>query len=57
MRYQTLLQDHIDNLVKLADGSFIYASTALRFIDDEDGSPTDRLSVVLSLGKVIDCLY
>jgi hypothetical protein len=54
------------NIVQLlaarSGGQFIYASTLLKFIDDEDYRPTDRLEIVLNaLGSAalaeLDQLY
>ena len=48
-----------DALVRLVNGSFIYAFTTLRFIDNayDNGSPTDRLTTVLNLRAGINPLY
>lgn len=50
-------QENLDVLVDSVDGSFVYASTILRFIGDKDGSPTEQLSVMLGIGQGIDRLY
>ena len=42
-------QQIIDFLVQKSSGQFIYASTVLKFIDDEFSRPTDRLDIVLGL--------
>ncbi|KAJ7925690.1 hypothetical protein B0H13DRAFT_1539908, partial [Mycena leptocephala] len=39
----------IDHLVSKSSGIFIYAATAIRFIDDEYGHPADKLAAVLHL--------
>jgi len=40
--------DVIDALVKKSDGYFIYASTVIKFVDEENESPEDRLDQVLN---------
>ncbi|KAF8143496.1 hypothetical protein K438DRAFT_1922448 [Mycena galopus ATCC 62051] len=42
-------QGPINNLVTKSSGTFIYAVTVLRYIDDEYSHPADRLGSVLSL--------
>ncbi|KAJ7925720.1 hypothetical protein B0H13DRAFT_1600253, partial [Mycena leptocephala] len=37
----------IDNLVNKSSGYFIYASTVIKFIDDKDFRPTERLKVIM----------
>jgi hypothetical protein len=37
----------IDLLVQKSSGQFIYASTVIKFVDDEYSRPTDRLDAVL----------
>ncbi|KAJ7478552.1 hypothetical protein FB451DRAFT_185231 [Mycena latifolia] len=39
----------VDHLVEKSSGIFIYATTMIRFIDDEYSHPADRLASVLSL--------
>jgi hypothetical protein len=39
----------IDHLVSKASGQFIYASTVIKFIDDDDYSPSEQLDIVLNL--------
>ncbi|KAJ7473209.1 hypothetical protein FB451DRAFT_290133 [Mycena latifolia] len=39
----------VDHLVNKSSGIFIYATTVIRFIDDEYSHPADRLASVLSL--------
>ncbi|KAF8129130.1 hypothetical protein K438DRAFT_878746 [Mycena galopus ATCC 62051] len=38
-----------DNLVQKSSGYFIYASTVIRFIDDKDFRPTERLQVITGI--------
>ncbi|KAJ7878058.1 hypothetical protein B0H13DRAFT_2346771 [Mycena leptocephala] len=55
----------LDNLVEKSSGYFIYASTVIKFIDDEYSRPTDRLAAVQNLTpsdpdapfEVLDQLY
>ncbi|KAJ7435917.1 hypothetical protein B0H11DRAFT_2295204 [Mycena galericulata] len=42
-------EDHINHLVKKSSGTFIYATTVIRYIDDEYSHPQERLESVLSL--------
>ncbi|KAF7377482.1 NACHT domain-containing protein [Mycena sanguinolenta] len=37
----------VDSLVQKSSGYFIYASTVIKFIDDEDFRPTERLKVIV----------
>ncbi|KAJ6551962.1 hypothetical protein B0H19DRAFT_1159485 [Mycena capillaripes] len=37
----------LDHLVKKSSGYFIYAATVIKFIDDEDCRPTERLDIVM----------
>jgi hypothetical protein len=39
----------LDELVKRASGQFIYPATVLKFVDDPDYRPTDRLEVITSI--------
>ncbi|KAJ7508047.1 hypothetical protein B0H11DRAFT_1848433 [Mycena galericulata] len=39
----------IENLVWKSSGYFIYASTVIKFIDDENFRPTDRLEIIMGL--------
>ncbi|KAJ7478091.1 hypothetical protein FB451DRAFT_1131448 [Mycena latifolia] len=41
--------EEIEHLVKKSSGVFIYATTVIRFIEDEYSHPADRLTLVLSL--------
>ncbi|KAJ7144278.1 hypothetical protein C8R44DRAFT_759693 [Mycena epipterygia] len=41
--------DALDHLVRKSSGIFIYATTVIRFVDDEYSHPADRLASVLSL--------
>ncbi|KAJ7855878.1 hypothetical protein B0H14DRAFT_2353009, partial [Mycena olivaceomarginata] len=41
--------DVVESLVKKSSGYFVYASTVIRFIDDKNFRPTERLVAVLSL--------
>ncbi|KAF9471535.1 hypothetical protein BDN70DRAFT_998589 [Pholiota conissans] len=44
--------DHdVDYIVKKASGQFIFAATAMKFIDDPRGDPVERLSIILGLSK------
>ncbi|KAI3611473.1 nwd2 [Moniliophthora roreri] len=56
----------LDQLVDKACGQFIYASTVLKFVDDEGSNPVTQLSIVLGLSppaesslpfKNLDILY
>ncbi|KAJ7186041.1 hypothetical protein C8R46DRAFT_389338, partial [Mycena filopes] len=42
-------QDAIEHLVKKSSGTFIYASTVVRYIEDEYSDPTEQLERVLGL--------
>jgi len=44
-------EDVIDTLVKKSEGYFIYASTVIKFIDEESFSPADRLDQVLNISN------
>ncbi|KAJ7089965.1 hypothetical protein C8R44DRAFT_720349, partial [Mycena epipterygia] len=37
----------VENLVKKSSGYFIYVSTVIKFIDDENFRPTDRLDIIM----------
>ncbi|KAJ7805577.1 hypothetical protein B0H14DRAFT_3771129, partial [Mycena olivaceomarginata] len=41
--------DTVDQLVRTSSATFIYATTVIRFIDDEYHHPADRLNSVLEL--------
>jgi hypothetical protein len=41
--------DTVDQLVRTSSATFIYATTVIRFIDDEYHHPADRLNSVLAL--------
>ncbi|KAJ7809367.1 hypothetical protein B0H14DRAFT_3881006 [Mycena olivaceomarginata] len=41
--------DTVDQLVRMSSATFIYATTVIRFIDDEYHHPADRLNSVLEL--------
>ncbi|KAJ7806263.1 hypothetical protein B0H13DRAFT_1669894, partial [Mycena leptocephala] len=41
--------DIIDQLVKKSSGYFIYASTIIKFIDDKNFRPTERLAVIMGM--------
>ncbi|KAF9474870.1 hypothetical protein BDN70DRAFT_814963, partial [Pholiota conissans] len=44
--------DHdVDYIVEKASGQFIFAATAMKFIDDPRGNPVERLSIILGLSK------
>jgi hypothetical protein len=54
--------DVVRQLAARSSGQFIYAATVIRFIDDEDYRPTDRLELVLNTSrstafKDLDLLY
>ncbi|KAJ7438682.1 hypothetical protein B0H11DRAFT_1752630, partial [Mycena galericulata] len=40
---------HINHLVKKSSGTFIYAATVIRYVDDEYSHPEERLESVLKL--------
>ncbi|KAJ7206380.1 hypothetical protein GGX14DRAFT_314524, partial [Mycena pura] len=42
-------KDSINHLVKKSSGTFIYAATVVRYIDNEYSHPTERLGSVFSL--------
>jgi hypothetical protein len=44
-------------LVNLSDGLFIYASTAVQYIGDGNGSPQTKLQTLLKIHKGLDPLY
>src|SRR6201995_5242451 len=39
----------LEHLIRKSSGHFIYASTMVKFIDDESGSPAEQLDIVLGL--------
>ncbi|KAF8200288.1 hypothetical protein BJ912DRAFT_1054668 [Pholiota molesta] len=39
----------IDNLVDRASGQFIYASTLLRYVEDQNGNPVERLQWIVEM--------
>ncbi|KAJ7910302.1 hypothetical protein B0H13DRAFT_1615852, partial [Mycena leptocephala] len=39
----------LNNLVEKSSGYFIYASTVIKFIDDKDFRPTERLEIVMGI--------
>ncbi|KAJ7678425.1 hypothetical protein B0H14DRAFT_972412, partial [Mycena olivaceomarginata] len=41
--------DTVDQLVRMSSATFVYATTVIRFIDDEYHHPADRLNSVLEL--------
>ncbi|KAF9474875.1 hypothetical protein BDN70DRAFT_865648, partial [Pholiota conissans] len=44
--------DHnITHIVQKASGQFIFAATAMKFIDDPRGDPVERLKIILGLSK------
>ncbi|KAJ7619766.1 hypothetical protein DFH06DRAFT_72308 [Mycena polygramma] len=53
--------DAIDHLVKKSSGTFIYAATVVRYVDDEYSHPIERLEAVLALDPhstaPLDTLY
>jgi hypothetical protein len=44
-----LLRATLEHLVAKSSGIFVYASTVIRYVDDEYSHPVDRLDSVLSL--------
>lgn len=45
------IDDDIQKLVRNAEGMFIYASTVIRYVDDEDFHPVDRLGEIIDNSK------
>lgn len=45
--------DIVQVLAQRSGGQFLYAATILKFIDDEDYSPTDQLAVVLNTSSSV----
>jgi hypothetical protein len=41
----------INNLVEKSSGYFIYASTIIKFIDDKNFRPTERLAVIMGMAE------
>ncbi|KAJ7035191.1 hypothetical protein C8F04DRAFT_1233840 [Mycena alexandri] len=41
----------VKHLVKKSSGYFVHASTVIRFIDDKNFRPTDRLRIIIGLAK------
>ncbi|KAJ7118248.1 hypothetical protein C8R44DRAFT_707660, partial [Mycena epipterygia] len=41
--------EDIENLVRNSSGYFIYASTVIKFIDDKNFRPSDRLDIIMGL--------
>ncbi|KAJ7608365.1 hypothetical protein FB45DRAFT_1129576, partial [Roridomyces roridus] len=48
--------DVLDTLVWKSSGYFIYASTIIKFVDDQDFRPTDQLAIVLDPSSERDAL-
>ncbi|KAJ6482463.1 hypothetical protein C8R45DRAFT_1099749 [Mycena sanguinolenta] len=44
----------VEYVVQKSSGYFIYASTVIKFIDDEDFRPTERLKVILGTREIDD---
>ena len=44
--------EDVDHLVSKASGQFIYASTVIKFIDDDDCHPKEQLAIILKLRPV-----
>ena len=44
-------EDIINGLVRKSEGYFIYASTVIKFIDEENFSPADRLDQILNISN------
>ncbi|KAJ7852413.1 hypothetical protein B0H13DRAFT_2084024 [Mycena leptocephala] len=53
--------DTVEQLVKRSSGVFIYATTVIRFVEDEYSHPVDRLAAVMALAPEsiapLDALY
>ena len=45
------------HLISIASGQFIYASTVIKFIDDDDRDPREQLNIILQLRSVISSPY
>jgi hypothetical protein len=43
----------LDNLVDKSSGQFIFPATVLKFVDDPNDRPTDRLDIIVSMIRVI----
>ncbi|KAJ7626848.1 hypothetical protein FB45DRAFT_55624 [Roridomyces roridus] len=41
----------LDHLIERSSGYFIYAATVIKFMDDPDFRPTDRLSIIMGMAK------
>ncbi|KAJ7489238.1 hypothetical protein FB451DRAFT_685415 [Mycena latifolia] len=41
----------IEHLVEKSSGYFVYASTVIKFVDDKDFRPTDRLDTILGIAE------
>ncbi|KAJ7678006.1 hypothetical protein DFH06DRAFT_1079273 [Mycena polygramma] len=39
----------IDDLVEKSSGYFVYASTVIKFVDDKDFRPTERLAIIIGI--------
>jgi hypothetical protein len=44
-------EDVVERLVDNSSGYFIYASTVIKFVDDEDARPTKRLDVIMGIAE------
>ena len=48
---------HLEMLVRQSEGLFIYVSTLLKFVDDGQGLPQEKLERVLEIHTGVDSLY
>ncbi|KAK7464933.1 hypothetical protein VKT23_006141 [Stygiomarasmius scandens] len=48
---------NLETLVEKAEGLFIYASTLVKFVDEEDQLPDEKLEIALTRHKGLDSLY
>ncbi|KAF7377536.1 NACHT domain-containing protein [Mycena sanguinolenta] len=46
--------NNLEYLVRRSSGYFIYASTVIKFIDDKDFRPTERLNVIMGIKEADD---
>ncbi|KAJ7511483.1 hypothetical protein B0H11DRAFT_872719 [Mycena galericulata] len=44
-------QKNVEHLVDKSSGYFIYAATVIKFIDDQDFRPTERLEIVMGIAE------
>jgi hypothetical protein len=50
-------ETHLETLVHQSEGLFIYVSTLLKFVDDGQGLPQEKLKRVLKMRMGVDSLY